>query len=192
MIKQISESDISQLTRIHIEALKGDFLPSLGFGFLSTVYKGLINQKEIYGFKYEYNKKIVGFVIGTKNMDIFFKFALRSNFIQLSFLLFLQILKRPGIIKNIVETFLYPKKDQGVKSELVVIALLKKWQGKGIGKKLVKALEGKFLENRIKKYKLTVHADKAAVKFYENLKFLKIAKFNLYGKDWYIYEKKIK
>lgn len=191
MVTQIKESHIKAITSIHIQSLKGDFLPSLGNYFLETMYRGLIGRSGVYGFVDLEKLEVIGFIIGTKDMDKFFKTAIKANFLKLSLLLLLRILRSPKILKKILETFLYSKKDQGVKAELVVIAILKKWQGKGIGRKLIKSLEDKFITEKINKYKLAVYSDKKAVRFYEKLSFNKVSNFNLYGKSWYIYEKKI-
>lgn len=191
MIRQVREADIPHITRIHINSLKGDFLPSLGKDFLELIYKGVIDAPDIYGFVNSDGDKVTGFVIGTRNMDIFLKTALKKNFIKLSVVMMIQLLKRPGIIKNILETILYSKKESGPAAELVVIAVSKKSQGQGIGKKLVKMLETEFKKIKINKYKLTVYSDKKAIKFYEALNFYKIANFNLYSKEWSVLEKKI-
>lgn len=191
MIKPLESKHISEIAGVHIKALKGDFLPSLGNNFLETLYKGLIGQKDIYSFVDIQKGKVAGFIIGTGNIDLFLKTLLKANFLKLVFYLFFELLKKPRLIKNTLETFLYSKKDQGIKPELVVIAILETWQGKGIGKKLIRVLENKFKEEKIKKYKLTVHSNKKAVNFYNKLKFKKVSEFNLYNKLWYIYEKKI-
>ena len=102
MIKHIQKSDIPIIADIHIKTLKGDFLPSLGKNFLETMYQGLINKKDIYSFKFLEKKEIAGFIIGTKNMDQFFKTALKASFIKLAFFLFLEILKNSAIIKKIL------------------------------------------------------------------------------------------
>lgn len=191
MIRQVRETDIPYISDIHINSLKGDFLPSLGKDFLELIYKGVIDSPNIYGFVNSDKGRITGFVIGTKNMDYFLKTALKKNFLKLSIIMILQIIKSPKIIKNILETILYSKKETGPKAELVVIAVSKKSQGRGIGKKLVKMLETTFKKIRIKKYKLTVYSDKKAIKFYKALNFYKIANFNLYSKEWSVLEKKI-
>lgn len=191
MIKPLELKHIPQVAKIHVRALKQDFLPSLGTDFLEILYSGVIKNNEAFGFVAEEKNKVIGFVIGTKNMDRFFKTALTANFLKLVYLMAIKLLSRPALIKKTLETFLYTKKDKGPKSELVVIAVLDKWQGKGIGKKLVQSLET-FLKNiRISKYKVTVYADKKAVKFYGKLNYSKLAEFNLYGKPWHIYEKSI-
>ncbi len=191
MITSTQKSDSSQIARIHKGALDGDFLPSLGLRFLTTFYEGIIGREDIYSFVYKEKKHILGFVLGVKDSKRFFPQVIRANFLKLSLLLLLQIIKNPKIVKNIAETFLYPSKDVGPKAELVVIAVDNKLQNRGVGKKLVKALEVAFRKNKIKCYKLTVHADKKAVGFYEHLQFSRISSFKLYGKMWFVYEKKI-
>lgn len=191
LIKPLSPKQIPEITSIHLSAMKGDFLTLLGKHFLSCFYSGIIGKEQIYGFFCEENKQVKGFIIGTKNIDLFFKTAVYSNFLKLSFYLSIQVFKRPSLLNNIFETFLYPKKDQGIKPELVILAVSKENQGKGIGKKLIHALENKFKEEKVRKYKLTVHADKKAVSFYDKLGFLKAGRFTLYNKPWYIYEKAV-
>lgn len=191
MIKPLGLNHIPEIAKIHSQELKSDFLPSLGEEFLRLLYEGVISKKTAFGYIAHEKGRIVGFIIGTNNMDKFFRSAISANFIKIIYLLILKILANPFLLKNIVETLFYTGKEVGPKAELVVIAVLKKWQGKGIGKRLVKSLENYFEKKNVKKYKLTVYADKTAINFYKKLKYLKLSEFNLYGKGWYIYEKKI-
>lgn len=192
MIKTLELKHIPQIAKIHVRALKQDFLPLLGADFLEILYMGVLKKKEAFGFVAEEEDKVIGFVIGTKDMNKFFRAALLANFLKLVYLVTVMIVNRPTLLKKTLETFLYVRKDKGPKPELVVIAVAHKWQSKGIGKKLVNSLEIFFKKMKIKKYKLTVYADKKAVQFYTKLKYLKLDEFNLYGKRWYIYEKNIK
>lgn len=190
-IKPLTLSQVPQITTLHMETLHGDFLPLLGGNFLATLYSGVIGKEDIYGFFAEEKQEVTGFIMGTKNMDLFFKTAIKSNFLKLILYLSLRLFKKPQLLKNVFKTFLYPKKDHGAKAELIIIAISQNWQGEGIGKKLVHTLESKFIKEKIKKYKLTVHANKKAVGFYNKLGFTKMGKFNLYDKLWYIYEKEL-
>lgn len=191
MISPLQPEHSAGIVRLHIDALKGDFLPSLGIDFLTAFYNGVINLDGVYGFIYEEKGKVMGFVLGTKDSGKFFSQALRSNFIELSLLLLLQVIKNPKIIKNVFETLFYPKKESGPKAELVIIAVDKKFQVKGVGRKLIKSLETTFKNSGISRYKLTVHADKTAVAFYEHLGYSSISNFRLYDKMWFVYEKEI-
>ena len=191
MIAETKYIHAPQITSIHISELRGDFLPSLGFNFLQSVYQGVIGRKRIWSFIYIEKGEVGGFIIGTSDMGYFFKEAMRENFLKLAFFLLIKLILNPFLIKNVLETFLYPKKEIGPKAELVVIAVMKKFQGKGIGKKLMLKLEEVFQENKVKNYKVTVHQDKKANSFYEYLNFKRVGEFSLYGKIWYTYEKTI-
>lgn len=191
MIKPLSSLNVSEIAEIHLKALEGDFLPSLGFNFLKTFYSGIVGKKEVYAFGVFEDDKLQGFVIGAMDSKKFFLAAFKANVLKFTLLLLFQLLKKPALFKNTFETLLYPNKTSGPKAELVVIAINKSFQGKGAGKNLVKILEKEFRERRVTRYKLTVHADKGAVGFYEHLGYQRISSFHLYGKMWYQYEKKL-
>lgn len=191
-IHPLKNEDLPKIADLHIEALNGDFLTLLGKNFLTQLYKPLINNKDFDGFYVEKDSQTAGFILGTRASKSLFKTALTSNLFGLLTSLFISLIKNPLLLKNTFETILYTKKDQGPDAELVIIAISKKFQNQGIGKKLISKLEEKFKQKKIKQYKLTVHAQKPAVKFYESLKFKKIGNFTLYNKEWLIYEKNLK
>jgi len=191
-VTPLKEDHIPDIVKIHSISLKSDFLPSLGNNFLTTLYKSVLKNEDVYGFVTIDQKKIVGFIIGTKNMKKYFSSIFKSNFLKLSFYLSIKLIQKPFLLKNVIETFSYSSKDIGPPAELIVIAVLKKYQNKGIGRMLVEAIEKRFKSEKIKNYKLTVHADKKAVYFYEKLGYHRLSQFNLYNKLWYIYEKKLK
>lgn len=198
MIDRIVKLHSPKIAQIHIQSLSDDFLPSLGLNFLKNFYDGIIGKPAIFGFVYiqknlPAGRQVAGFVIGTTDMNDFFKTAVFSNFFVLSTLLALRLIQRPALIKYVLQTFLYPKKDDGPSAELVIIAVSDKFRGKGIGRKLVKALESEMRKRRIKEYKLTVtKRNKGANAFYKALGYFKFAEFNLYDKDWNVLVKKLK
>lgn len=193
MLVKFKLAHIKRAVAIHQEALPEDFLPSLGTSFLSTLYQGLIGKRGIFGFVALEKGEVIGFVLGTEDMDKFLKVGLLSNFIKLSLLLFLQILKKPTILKNIFETFFYSHKESGPKAELVVIALDEAYRGRGLGKTLVVVLEKEMKKRKIKEYKLTVtKRNSKAIAFYNRLGFEKKSEFRLYDKKWFVLLKNIK
>lgn len=191
MIKPLDESHISQIVRLHQESLKGDFLTSLGEKVLSEIYKGVVGSSNSISFICLDKNKVTGFVVGTRNMQSFFKEIFKKRFLGLALFTVLKFLRKPYIIKCLLETLSYTGRETGPKAELVVIAVKKNYRGQNLGRKLVKSLENNFRKLKIKKYKVNVHADKKANHFYKRLGFTKISSFNLYNKEWLIYEKKI-
>lgn len=194
MLRNANIRDIKKLAKIHFTELNSDFLPSLGERFLELLYLSLIQSKNTYMCVYQLNGDIHGYVVGSKNFSDVFKKVILNNFIKYTLLIFPQLIKKPVIIKKIIETFFYTKKEgnETPSAELVVISITKKYHRRGIGKKLVKALEKKFVHQGIKKYKVTVNAKNlAANSFYTHLGFEKSHNFSLYGKKINLYIKQI-
>ncbi len=192
MIRAISKKDSPIIAKIHMQSLSDDFLPSLGVDFLSAFYQGVIGRPKVFGFLDTQKGKISGFVVGTSNMELFFKDTISSNFISLFYHLLLALIKKPSIIKNVAETLFYTAKDRGPVAELVIIAVDNRFRGKGIGKKLVLALEEEMKKRKIKGYKLTVtKRNKAANEFYKSIGFKQFSEFELYNKSWNIITKRI-
>lgn len=195
MVRKANLSDINKLAQIHLSELNSDFLPSLGIKFLRALYLDLATLDRVYILVYEQEGKVEGFIVGSKDFDKDFKKIITGNFIRYSFLIFPQIIKTPFIVKNILETFLYTKKEGKnlPNSELVIIAISEKYHHRGIGKKLVLALDDIFAKEKISRYKVSVNKKNAvANKFYNALGFRKHSEFSLYGKIINLYIKQIK
>jgi len=191
MIAPLKKEHTAQVAEIHQSALSSDFLPSLGFSFLKTLYDGIAEKPGIFGFVFMEKNEVEGFVVGARTTNTFFREAIKSHFFKLVFYLGLALIKKPAIITKIFETLFYPSKSDGSSAELVVLAVDKKFRNKGVGSSLIKSLEKEFRKVKIKKYKLTVHADKKAIYFYEKLAYDRKSAFTLYDKKWYVYEKKL-
>jgi len=192
MVFTANVRDSFDVAKIHLKSLDQDFLPLLGLNFLNVFYKCIFADSKIICFVIKKNIKVVGFVVGTENMSDFFQKIIKKNFFVFLPLVIKRIFQYPFIIRNIYETFLYPKKDLGPEAELVIIAIGKESRGKGLGYKLVKSLEKEFEKRGIKEYKLTVtKRNISANQFYNKLGFEKLTEFNLYNKDWNILVKKL-
>lgn len=195
MLRQAKKSDINSLASIHYFELHSDFLASLGQKFLRLLYLNLIQSKKTYILVYESDGKVQGFIVGARGFSNNFKEIIFKNFIQFVILIFPEILKNPKALKNVLETFFYTRKQghNSLSTELVVIAVSKKFHRKGIGKKLIYSLENKFAEENINEYKVSVNKkNKNANMFYKSFDFIKYNEFMLYGKKINLYIKKIK
>lgn len=191
MITKLGLKDNSAIARIHADSLKGDFLPSLGEEFLTHLYAGIIANPHNICIGDKSGGKVNAFLVGTADVGLFLRKALLSNFFSLSIAMIKRLLLNPKLLGNLIETLTYTSKENGPKSELVVIAVKNEFQGKGLGANLIRSLEREYKKRGIDIYKLTVHADKKAVDFYKHLGFKKIGSFDLYSKNWLVLEKKI-
>ncbi|SRR6266487_529009 len=185
MLRKGKESDANILAKIHISELHADFLPQLGEKFLSLLYTNFFLSENTYIWVSEEEKHVQGFIVGSVHFSSVFKKILTKHFVNYAFLLPAQIVKRPSIIKNVFETFFYVKKEGAnlPDAELIVISILKQYQRKGLGRKLVFQLERNLLSHGIKTYKVSVNAtNSAAHAFYTSVGFKKHSEFTLYGK----------
>lgn len=187
--RKIYINDIPEIVRIHLKALPHDFLPSLGEEFLWHLYHASFDSTNTFIFVCKEDGKVIGFVLGTINFNIFFKDVLRKKWKQFIITLLKQLLQKPSLIFNIFFTFFYSSKEQTkIKAELVIIAVDEFFQGKGIGTKLVEVLEQEFKKLNITNYKLTTLENYHQTrKFYQRLGFKKQNKFTLYKKNWILY-----
>jgi len=195
MLRTAKLSDVGRLAELHSSELSTDFLPSLGMPFLVLLYTKLIKSPNIYILVFESTGRVEGFIVGGSNFDKTFKNILSENIIQFSIVITPHVLKKPQIIKKIIETMFYTQKfgSRASSAELVVLAVSKRFQRIGLGRKLVNILERKLKGIGISKYRVSVNAGNAvANSFYKALSFVEYNKFELYGKEINIYIKKLK
>ena len=178
------------IAKIHAEALEGDFLPSMGVGFLETYYESVLSAGSVFGYVYFELDIPVGFVAGSTNAAAMFRNTISGAAIKLGWKAIPALLRHPHLLRNVVETFLYPEREAVVsdKAELVVIAVCAEKQGEGIGRVLVEALNREFRKQKVTSYKVSVLESRVGANgFYKRLGFQQAATFSLYGKGWIIY-----
>lgn len=195
MLRRGKESDAANLAKIHLLEFSSDFLPSLGQSFLHLLYSNLLADDNVYIWIEDSNDQVHGFIAGSKNFNSVFKNVIIKNLIKYTVILIPQVLRNPKLVKNIFETLFYPKRE-GVdkpKAELIIIAILKKYRRKGLGKSLVLALEKDFMFHKVKQYKVSMNAKNlVANSFYLSLGFTKSHDFYLYNQKVSLFTKLIK
>jgi ribosomal protein S18 acetylase RimI-like enzyme len=197
MIVPLQRSHAGAVARIHVGALAGDFLPSLGVSFLRVFYKGALDQGVGFGFvhleKGESSQESLqprGFVFGSADTRALFKRVMSSRMLALGVAALPATLRRPLLLRNVAETFLYPSKEgqSPHQAELVVIGVDAALRGRRIGETLVRELDRAFREQGVRAYKVTVlQSNLGANRFYQRLGFRFSFEFTLYGKKWNLY-----
>jgi len=189
-VQPLKMEHTESIAKIHAEALDGDFLPSMGVGFLETYYKSVLSAGSVFGYVYFDLDKLVGFVAGSTNAAVMFRKTISGTALKLGWKAIPALLRHPHLLRNVAETFLYPGREAVVsdKAELLVIAVCAENQGEGIGRVLVKALNGEFRKQKVTSYKVSVLESRVGANvFYKRLGFQQTATFSLYGKGWIIY-----
>jgi ribosomal protein S18 acetylase RimI-like enzyme len=189
MIVPMRRSHAGAVACIHAQALAGDFLPSLGINFLRVFYEGALDQGAGFGFV-DLEEKPRGFVFGSADTRALFKRVMLSRMLALGLAALPALLRRPLLLRNVAETFLYPSKEgqSPHQAELVVIGVDTESRGRGIGQALVAELNRAFRAQGIVAYKVTVlRSNPRANRFYQRLGFQLSFEFTLYGKKWNLY-----
>jgi ribosomal protein S18 acetylase RimI-like enzyme len=190
----MSKTYVQEVARLHAAALAGDFLPSLGEPFLRVFYRAALESGMAFGFVDTVGKRVRGFVLGSLDTSSLFRQVVLRAAPELGRAALPALLKRPGLLLKVAETFLYPAREAEVrdKTELLVIAVEAEARSRGLGAALVQALNSAFRQHRARSYKVTVlQSNAGANRFYQRLGFQLCGQFRLYGKGWNIYSFRI-
>jgi ribosomal protein S18 acetylase RimI-like enzyme len=188
-------SHAGRVAQIHAAALPGDFLPSLGVRFLSTFYRAALESAAAFGFVQIQGDQASGFVLGSVDTSQLFRRVILRAAVPLAWAALPAVLRRPGLLARVAETFLYPQREASVpeKAELVVIAVDSQRRSQGSGQALVQALDEAFLAQGVQSYKVTVlQSNPGANRFYQRLGFCPAGEFQLYGKRWNLYTRTLR
>ena len=142
ILSKYNLSYVNEIANLHVKNINGK-LSNIGFEFLLKIYQSFLVNKNIRIWILVYDKKLIGFLCGcTDNKKIYLKF-LTENFFSLIFL-FLKNILNLSFLKNIyglIILFLFSDKGPSINSELLSIAISKKFRNKSYGRKLIKKLD---------------------------------------------------
>lgn len=166
IISLAKKEDAPAITNIHKTEISGGFLSSLSPAFLKRFYIALIESKSSFCVVAKENGQVVGFVAGTVNLNAFYKYFLSHYFFQSFFILLPKIFSS---LKKILEALWYPKKEQSFpKAELLVIAIAKEFQGRGLGVLMLAPFVAEMKKRIVGIFKVVVGEElKTAIHFYE-------------------------
>jgi len=189
-VQPLTVEHARRIAEIHASALAGDFLPSLGVPFLSELYRGILGLGLGFGFISLAGEDVGGFVIASEDTSTLFHTVMLRRAAPLALRLLPAVLRRPALVRNIVETFTYPEQENAVpvKAELLVIAVDAVRRSQGIGAALGAALDAEFRRRAILDYKVTVNqSNSGASRFYVRQGFVLAHSFRLYGRACNLY-----
>ena len=143
-IKQVPKEDIPQIVEVHKNSFKGFFLTELGDRFLALYYDCVRKDERGILLGCYDDGELFGFCAATTLSRGFNMHLVKNNLFQFSLigtrLLFTKIPALIRLFKNFSKTS-PTGNDTGEYAELLSIGVSDKKQGRGIGKKLLIALE---------------------------------------------------
>lgn len=148
-IKALKTEDVKTISILHQIAFKNFFLTSLGSDFLTKFYASIFRSKDGIAIgAFDNNNELVGFAIGSKTKNGFYKSLLKNNFIPLLFSAFFNLLKQPHKIKRLLQSFLTSEtsNEEFINyATLLSICVDPDQKGQKIGKLLLEAFENETL-----------------------------------------------
>lgn len=191
VIRPAQTSDAGAVSRIHRRALEGSFLGRLGVRFLAQMYGYLIDREIV--FVVMIGDRPAGFVSASVNSSEMMKrFVLNRPLCLVR--IGLTVLRRPVLLKGVLETVRAPSRpegvgtdaeaESGVKAELLSIAIDDEHHRKGLATKLLMAMERELKSRGVDCYKV-VAGDKldGANRFYRHSGFRLAGQTAIHGND---------
>lgn len=171
-IRKPEKEEVHAISDIHLKAFDGFFLSELGSEFLSTYYNTVReNNRGVLLGCFEDNK-LLGFCAATTLSEGFNKHLVKSNFFSFSKIGLFLLFSRPKALLRLLKNFTKSDSsvsDDGHYAELLSIGVSPTAQGKGVGKKLLMALEEYLNDKNVSQLSLTTD-------YYDNEKTLNFYK----------------
>ena len=175
-----------QVARIHITRIDKGFLGTLGENFLALMYRAIDECETSVLLIEEQQGRVVGFVTGAVGIWPIYKQMLK-NFKGL-FLALCPVLLRPCKVWRIIEILRHggsKEKHLGLpRNELLSIAILCDYEGKGIAQRLYARLVKYFREEGALGFRIVVGKDlKSANSFYMRMGAKPVNEIFLHAKE---------
>lgn len=181
-IRRASVRDARSIAYIHTHALPDAFLPKLGPGFLTQLYRTMVVDPSSVVLVAETDDRLCGFVAGTTSVGRLYKrFLVRRGIVAA--LGAVPRLIRPSTMKRVWETARYPASAEGLPSEeLLAIGILADTRQSGLGSQLGQTFLTELRALGADQVKVVVAADnRAGNSLYEKLGFELSTQFDLHG-----------
>tara|TARA_B110001450_G_scaffold241185_1_gene250477 strand:+ start:3400 stop:3993 length:594 start_codon:yes stop_codon:yes gene_type:complete len=186
-IKEICNTEVNNVVSIHQNSFKDSFLTNLGDSFLKSYYTILLKNKETTFIGGYIDNELAGFCSVANYSKGYNKRLIKSNIFHFIIIGLKLFVSDPGSIIRLNKNL--DKKsssdDKGDYCEVLSIAVSKKFQGNGLGGKILSFTEKKLKEKKYKNLSLTTD-------FYNNEATLNFYKKNGYDvlSDFYTYPKR--
>lgn len=189
-ISVLTLADAAAVAELHRKAISTSFLASLGRGFATHLYKGLLSSPSAFGFACKgTDGQLLGYVACAESTSAVYRQALIRHGAVMAFWL-LPCLWRFSVLARLWETLVYPAALPGdlPDAEVLSIAVAPEAHGRGIGTSLMAAAFAEFRQRGISHVKVAVGAENSlAIAFYQRCGFHLAMTRTHHGKPMNIY-----
>lgn len=183
--RRATQNDVESIVKIHIDAFKGFFLTTLGYGFLKFYYTCFIRNSETVTMISEEDGIVYGFAAATKYSKGFNSRLIKSQLFAFTILSLKLLFTTPTSLLRLTKNL--TKKAESVDNdedyaELYSIGVSTNAQGKGVGKFLLAATETEMKLQGVKNLSLTTdyNNNEQAIGFYHTMGYHTLYEFTTY------------
>ena len=158
---------------LHASGIDTGFLSSLGRGFLKQIYQALPRCPAAFGYVFQENGRVLGFIACTESTGGLYKQALKRRLVPMLWALKWHVLS-PRKVRRMWQTLRYPAEvgQELPSAELLSIAVSGDARGKGVGKALTAAAVEEFRRRGVDRFRVAVGAaNEPANAFYRRVGF---------------------
>ena len=142
--------DARQVAALHAAAINTGFISSMPPSFIQCLYQSIADSPHNFGFVYEENTEILGFICCSTDTKRMFREILWQSGFRFVFLLWRQIFN-VSVVKKICNNIFYPNKFKvGLpQAEILSVAVERRAKGKGVGKTLMQMVIAECRKRKI-------------------------------------------
>lgn len=185
---------VKQVVDIHDDSLSYEsFMTIFGKKFLMKLYEVILSSQTgstILALDSQTN--VIGFILYATDTGRVFESVLRRPHLFAGYII-VRLLRRPQTVFRLVQTLSYASRhSSSTRAELLAIAVRSGSRSGGIGQRLIENLDAQYTKAGVSEYKVTV-VDRMvdANKFYIKCGMRLAGSFDMYGKKWNLYTRKV-
>ncbi|MBA2532844.1 MAG: GNAT family N-acetyltransferase [Nocardioidaceae bacterium] len=174
--------DVDAVARLHAQLLADSFLATLGERFLRVLYRRIARDRASTLLVARRGPDVIGFIAGTENTKQLYRDFIRRDAVRAV------AAAGPGLVRNpraTLETLRYDavagSSSDLPAAELLALAVRPSARGRGVGARLVAALQEDFGARRVSRARVTVAADNtAALAVYVRCGYVRAARIEVH------------
>lgn len=152
--------------------IKEGFFGSLGDGFVTCLYKAIIESDQAFGFVAIKDGQVLGFVSCAENLWNVYKHIIKKDLCKLARAVLPKMFRWYNI-KNTIAALLYPSKTEKKlpSAEILTIVVDKHMRRMSVGRRLIELSYDEFRRRGVKRIKVVTGEDQQADEFYKTVGF---------------------